>query len=90
MGNVQLSVERASALPPSQILFIVIKFPLLACSWTSYLVIGEPLALGAIQLTTTLVLIALSGFTRAIPTWDGTLAASTDVTSEKSDQPCSF
>jgi hypothetical protein len=36
------------------------------------------------------VLIALSGFTRAIPTWDGTLAASTDVTSEKSDQPCSF
>ncbi len=86
----QLSVTRAFALPPSQILGNVIKLPLLACSWTSYRVIGEPFELGAIQLMTTLVLIALSGFTWAIPTWDGTLAASTDVTLEKSDQPCLF
>ena len=52
--------------------------------------IGEPFAFAADQLTMTLVLVALTGFTSGMPTLEGTLAASTDLTSEKDDHPCSF
>ena len=38
----------------------------------------------------TLVLTALTGLTRGIPTLEGTFAAKTDLTSEKSDHPCAF
>jgi hypothetical protein len=51
---------------------------------------GEPFVFGALQLIRTFVETELSGFTSAMPIFEGKFAARTDLTSEKVDQPCSF